>query len=96
MIYELLTPGEENAMRGKDICLMLRLKPRDLTSLVERERRQGKPICASTGKNPGYFLARNKGEMERYCASLRHRAGEIFATRRACQKMIDSLPGEAE
>ena len=93
MIFEFLSEGAENARTGKDICKMLNITARDLTVAIERERRQGKPICASTDpKNPGYFLAANQAEMQRYCNSLYHRAGEIHATRRACLATMENLP----
>ena len=96
MIYEILLEGKENALTGKEICGILGIKARDLTAAVERERREGKPICASTGSNPGYFLAANRDEMERYCNALFRRAGEIHKTRRACMETLEKLPaGEA-
>lgn len=92
MIYEMLSEGAENARTGKEICKLLDITARDLTIAIERERRQGRPICASTGSTPGYFLAANKDEMQRYCNSLMHRAGEIHKTRRACIKAMEGLP----
>ena len=93
MIYELLLEGAENAQTGKHLCELLRITPRDLTAAVEAERRAGHPICASTDrKNPGYFLAVNQAEMQEYCNSLLHRAGEIHKTRKACIKTIEQLP----
>lgn len=93
MIYEHLFEGAENARTGKEICKALKITARELTAAVEMERRQGKPICASTDpKTPGYFLAASQTEMQRYCESLRHRAGEIHKTRRACMKAIEDLP----
>lgn len=94
MIYEILSEGAENARTGKEICKLLNITARDLTAAIERERRQGRPICASTGNPPGYFLAAHQGEMQRYCKSLLHRAGEIHKTRRACIKTIERLPAE--
>lgn len=71
MINEILLTGAENATSGTDICAMLHISKRELTATVERERRDGHPICASTdAKNPGYYLAANKDEMQRYCNSL--------------------------
>lgn len=96
MIAEILTEGKENARTGKELRIALNITARDLTIAIERERRAGQPICASTGSNPGYYLAATKGEMQRYCDSLRKRAGEIFKTRRACIKTIESLPEEQE
>ena len=92
MIHEILLRGAENALTGREICKRLCITARDLTQAVERERRQGYPICASTGSNPGYYLAANQSEMERYCNSLLHRAGEIHKTRRACLATMDDLP----
>lgn len=93
MINEILLTGAENATSGTDICSMLHISKRELTATVERERRDGHPICASTdAKNPGYYLAANKDEMQRYCNSLFHRAGEIHKTRRACLGTMDKLP----
>jgi hypothetical protein len=92
MIHEYLSEGAENARTSKELCRMLNIGHRDLTQAIERERRQGKPICASSGNNPGYYLAANQQEMQRYCNSLYHRAGEIHATRKACLDTLDSLP----
>ena len=94
MVYELLSEGAENAKTGRDICKQLNINIRDLTATIEQERRAGYPICASTGANPGYFLAANKGEMLEYCAALNHRAEEIHRTRRACIDTIEQLPGD--
>lgn len=91
-VSEILLEGAENAKTGKEICKALNIAPRDLTAAIERERRQGQPICASTGNPPGYFLAANKEEMQRYCRSLMHRAGEIHKTRKACIKTLEDLP----
>ena len=92
LISDLLTTGEENAKTGRVLCEILNLKARELTEAIERERRQGHPICASCGKTPGYFLAATREEMAAYCNRLKHRAGEIFKTRQACLKTLDNLP----
>jgi len=96
MISEILLTGAENAQRSSDICRLLNISARDLSAAVEAERRDGKPICASTGSNPGYFLAKDKAEMKRYCRSLFHRAGEIHKTRKACMETLENLPEQRE
>ncbi len=96
MIYEYLSEGAENAKTGREICGLLGITIRDLTLAIEAERRAGHPICASTGTPAGYFLAANRQEMEKYCRSLHRRAAEIYKTRAACARMMDTLPeGEA-
>lgn len=92
MVFELLLEGEQNAQTGKDLCALLHITARDLTAAVERERREGKPICASTGANPGYYIAPDKEAMQGYCSSLRRREQAIAKTRRACNKTIAKLP----
>lgn len=95
MIYELLDTGEENARSSRFLANLLGIDRRAISSLVERERRAGKPICATCdNKAPGYFIPANRADMERYCGRLLHRAGEIFKTRAACLDLLDSLPAE--
>lgn len=93
-ISDFLSKGKENAVTAKELCNILDIKERDLTQAIERERRQGQPICASCGKVPGYFLAANKAEMQEYCDSLYRRAGEIHKTRKACIVTLKELPAE--
>lgn len=92
MIFELLKTGAENAITSKELCAILDLNPRQLSIYIMRERRAGMPICASSQKPKGYYLAACREEMDDYCGRLWHRAGEIHKTRRACQKAAASLP----
>lgn len=93
MIYEVLAEGAQNARPGREICDLLGISRRELAAAIEKERREGKPICAATSRpNPGYFLAANKAELERYCQSLFHRAGELHKTRKACLAALEDLP----
>lgn len=93
MIYELLGEGERSARTGKELAKLLGVQPRDISQAIERERREGKPICATCDpQNPGYFIPEYREEMQHYCDRLYHRAGEIFKTRRACQATMDKLP----
>jgi len=93
MIQELLSVGAENARTGKQLAYILDCDIRDITRVVERERRAGAPICAGP---EGYWLAASRADMQAYCNRLRKRAGEIFATRRACLKTMDALPEDPE
>jgi biotin operon repressor len=97
MIFEVLLPGKENAIPGKDLAQILGIPLRELTAQIERERRAGKPICANqNGKAPGYYLADTKATMARYCEQLHRRAAELYKTRQECLKTIDTLPEEAQ
>ena len=92
MISELLREGKENAIRGRELARRLRIDIREVTAQVERERRQGRPICASQGEKPGYYMAATKAEMRQYCQSLKRRSDNIQETRKACIDTIDALP----
>ena len=94
MVYEILSTGAENAQTARTLCGLLGLTPRELTIAIERERREGRPICSSTGRPAGYYIAANRQEMAAFCRSLRHRAGEIHKTREACINMLDKLPAK--
>lgn len=89
MVKELLSKGKQNAITANVLCSLLDVKPRVLTRMISLERQAGAPICASSDALcNGYYLAANKEELEHYCDRLRHRAGEIFKTRKAC---LDTL-----
>ena len=93
MIYEMLSTGRENARTARELAQMTGTDRRAVSLIVERERRAGRPICATCdGTTPGYYIAADRGEMQEYCDSLRHREREIAKTRKACAATMDSLP----
>lgn len=97
MVFELLSTGEQNARSARELARALGTDRRSISSLVEQERRAGKPICATCdNKNPGYYVPATREDMERYCSRLKHRAGEIFKTRAACLTTLDGLPQQRE
>ena len=91
MVNEVLRTGAENARTGREICDQLQIKPRDFQIQVEKERRAGIPICASSTGKPGYFLAANKAELKTYSWSLTHREQAIRQTRQALLSCMDQL-----
>ena len=93
MIYELLSTGKESARTARDLARITGMDRRGISSSIEKERRAGRPICATCdGNAPGYYIAADQNEMQAYCDSLRHREREIAKTRRACARTIRSLP----
>lgn len=95
-ISRILLEGEANALPGHEIRRILGLKDgREVTSLVERERRGGVPICASCdNRQPGYFLPETPGELERYIKSLEGRIREVAATRDALEETLCTWTGQ--
>lgn len=97
MIHELLTEGEANAITGKELAEHFKCDIREITAQIERERRDGHPICASG--SGGYFLPANPEELQTYCNRVHHRAAQLYKTRRALlnvlQQMLDKKQREA-
>ncbi len=96
MIYELLGQGRENARTGRELAQALGCTLRDISAQVERERRDGFPICAATGDVPGYYLAADVEELETYCDRLKGRAIEVFKTRQALIRVLKQLQARQE
>ena len=92
MIAEVLREGKENAIPAAELCGLLGVTRRDLSRLIEAERRAGAPICSSTARPAGYFIAGTRREMECFGMALYRRAGEIMRTAQACQKAAAALP----
>lgn len=96
MIHELLEQGRDNARTGRELAHVLGCTLRDISAQVERERREGFPICAATGDNPGYYLAADAAELETYCSRLKGRAIEVFKTRQALIRVLKQLQARQE
>lgn len=91
MVHELLEAGRANTKTGRELAKSLHCSIRDVTEIIERERRDGQPICAATGENPGYYLAADADELEQYCNQMKNRAVQIFVTRQALLKVVNEL-----
>lgn len=97
MIADHLFIGKDKARTGRDLAISLNCDIRDISAKVERERRQGQPIIASCDpEHPGYYLAETAEELQQYCDSLQHRAGEIHKTRRALLAAAQTMQTEQE
>lgn len=81
-IADYLSRGRESALTSRELERLTNLDGRSVRLLIERERREGVPILS--GHN-GYFLPGSEAEKAACVRSLRHRAGEIFATARAVE-----------
>lgn len=92
IISSYLLYGRENAKTAAQLAVALNCRRRDISARIERERRQGQPICASSDPvKPGYYLAETAEELQEYCHGLRRRAGEIFKTRQALLKAAEEM-----
>lgn len=95
MIREILLEGKENAIPGRDLMALLGLKDlRDLTQLVERERKDGVPICASTSGEKGYYLASDVDELNEYIKSLGRRIHSVSRTMIHLEDTLNRMTGQ--
>lgn len=76
-IADLLLPGRENAIPRRE------LDGRTVRLMIERERREGRPILADNAT--GYYLPATEHERAACVRSMRHRAGEILRTAQAIE-----------
>lgn len=95
MIHEILPLGKDNAIPGHNLMAALHLRElRELTQIVERERKDGFPICASTGDSKGYYLAATPSELEAYIKSLSRRIHNMSRTMTHLEDTLLRMTGQ--
>lgn len=96
-ISAVLCMGADNAMTGEVLASLFDCNQREVSQAIERERRDGVPICASCDPAcPGYFLASDPGELALYLASLDRRLRNIAVTRRHLHDTLCRMMGQTE
>lgn len=83
-VSDLLNRGRENAVPLRHLKKLLEVDGRTARLMIERERREGTPICADNAT--GYYLPSTDEEKAACVRSMRHRAGEIMRTARAIER----------
>lgn len=83
-VSDLLNRGRENAVPLRHLKKLLEVDERTARLMIERERRDGTPICADN--LTGYYLPATPEERTACVCSMRHRAGEIMRTARAIER----------
>ena len=92
-LYDYLGEGQENARTGRELARLLGTTHRQVTRLIEGERRAGIPICASTAAPMGYYLASSEDDVRAMCAQLAHRQTEIGRTAAALLATLATWDG---
>lgn len=83
-IADLLLPGRENAIPRRELEKLTGLDGRTVRLMIERERREGRPILADNAT--GYYLPATEYERAACVRSMRHRAGEIMKSAQAIEQ----------
>ena len=83
-IADLLLPGRENAIPRRELEKLTGLDGRTVRLMIERERREGRPILADNAT--GYYLPATEHERAACVRSMRHRAGEIMKSAQAIEQ----------
>lgn len=96
IVSKLLIEGKSNAVPGYKLVQALELKDlRELTQLIEGERRAGIPICASTdASTPGYYLPAAPSELSAYIGSLDRRLHNVGLTRKHLETTLLKMTGQ--
>lgn len=86
--------GERNAIRAKDLALLLGLGRRDrypersIREAVNELSAQGLPVGSSVHDPPGYFVVETEAELQRCVANYLARARE---NQRKAERLIDAF-----
>lgn len=79
-IADLLLPGRENAIPRRELERLTGLDGRTVRLMIERERREGRPILADNA------IPATEHERAACVRSMRHRAGEIMKSAQAIEQ----------
>ena len=94
-IYDLLPHGRGQAITGQRLMEITGAGDlRSISKAVETIRRSGQPVCATTGKKPGYFRPETEKELLAYLRSFDRRLHEMRRTRDALEAAKISMAGQ--
>lgn len=93
-LQAILPKEKENAMTATELAALTGVDPRQITREIQRIRRGGVPVCASSGEMPGYWISEDPREVEQYCKTLDRRLKNIRATREAVGGALMVMTGQ--
>jgi len=92
-IVDLLKTGKENAISTKELLRLSGCKnTRTLQERIAEERSAGTIICSGSGA--GYWLPKNRKEIEDFCKTMEKRAKNIFNATRSARKVLELPEGQ--
>lgn len=92
-IVSLLKIGKENAISTKELLRLSGCENiRALQKRIAEERSPRAIICSGSGS--GYWLPKNRKEIEDFCKTMEKRAKNIFNATRSARKYLDLPEGQ--
>lgn len=93
MVADLLQIGKENAISTSELCCRMGFDTsRELRLAVARERKAGAVILSSC--SGGYYLPRNKEEVEEFIRAQDKKARSIMCALQSARAYIRTLEGQ--
>lgn len=92
-IVDCLRIGKENAISTAELVRMSGSKStRHLQQRIAYERENGAVICSGSGN--GYWLPKNRREIEEFCRTMDKRAQNIFNATRSAKRALEMPEGQ--
>jgi len=85
-VYNFLPTGRANAVPLQLIMARFGLSSREARKQIERERAAGALILSTSEGTGGYWRGQDAGELEKFSASMTHRARRILRTALLAEK----------
>ena len=86
-IMSILSEGEENAVKVRQLSKILDLSGRDITICINALRRSGEVICSS---RQGYFLPSTVDDVKRFYRQMTSRQQEIEKAKQSAKRYIEA------
>lgn len=92
-IENILKKGKENAITSRNLVILAGYRSvRDLQKQIAKEREAGAVICSGT--DGGYWLPKNRKEIEEFCNMMDERAKKIFLATRSAKRALEIPEGQ--
>lgn len=86
-IMSILSEGEENAVKVRQLSKILNMNGRDITICINALRRNGEVICSS---HQGYFLPSTVDDVKRFYRQMTSRQREIEKAKQSAKRYIEA------
>lgn len=90
ILLELLPREQGEAVKGKELCELMRIKPRTLKKLIS-SLRNSYPICARETAGGGYWISKDEKEIKQYLRMMVNRRQGYTDTIDAMRKHLNDI-----